>query len=193
MSMDSGTAALRDFERQALAHMDAAYNLAFWLVRERADAEDVVQDAFLRAFRAFDTMTGDDIKPWLLAIVRNVAYRWLSLRKRRTNVIPLDGVLPGADRDAPGPAFEIASDAPSPEDMLLGRADQALVHRALDRLPPAFREAIILREMEELSYRDIARITEAPIGTVMSRLARARDQLKEELTELIAREARNAL
>ncbi|MFZ5675296.1 MAG: sigma-70 family RNA polymerase sigma factor [Pseudomonadota bacterium] len=193
MSMDSGTAALRDFERRALAHMDAAYNLAFWLVRERADAEDVVQDAFLRAFRAFDTVTGDDIKPWLLAIVRNVAYRWLSLRKRRTNVIPLDSVLPSADRDETGLIFEVASDAPSPEDMLLGRADQALVHRALDRLPPAFREAIILREMEELSYRDIARITEAPIGTVMSRLARARDQLKEELTELIAEETRNAL
>lgn len=191
--MDSGTAALRDFERQALAHMDAAYNLAFWLVRERADAEDVVQDAYLRAFRAFATVTGDDIKPWLLAIVRNVAYRWLSVRKRRTNVIPLDSVLPGPDRDETGPVFEIASDAPSAEDMLLGRADQALVHRALDRLPPAFREAIILREMEELSYRDIARITEAPIGTVMSRLARARDQLKEELTELIARETRNAL
>lgn len=193
MSMDSGTAALRDFERQALAHMDAAYNLAFWLVRERADAEDVVQDAYLRAFRAFATMTGDDIKPWLLAIVRNVAYRWLSVRKRRTNVIPLDSVLPNADRDEAGPVFEIASDAPSAEDMLLGRADQALVHRALDRLPPAFRETIILREMEELSYRDIARITEAPIGTVMSRLARARDQLKEELTELIAKETRNAL
>lgn len=193
MSMDSGTAALRDFERQALAHMDAAYNLAFWLVRERADAEDVVQDAYLRAFRAFATVTGDDIKPWLLAIVRNVAYRWLSVRKRRTNVIPLDSVLPNADRDEAGPVFEIASDAPSAEDMLLGRADQALVHRALDRLPPAFREAIILREMEELSYRDIARITEAPIGTVMSRLARARDQLKEELTELIAKETRNAL
>lgn len=193
MSMDSGTAALRDFERQALAHMDAAYNLAFWLVRERADAEDVVQDAYLRAFRAFATMTGDDIKPWLLAIVRNVAYRWLSVRKRRTNVIPLDSVLPNADRDEAGPVFEIASDAPSAEDMLLGRADQALVHRALDRLPPAFREAIILREMEELSYRDIARITEAPIGTVMSRLARARDQLKEVLTELIAKETRNAL
>jgi RNA polymerase sigma factor (sigma-70 family) len=193
MSMDSGTAALRDFERRALAHMDAAYNLAFWLVRERADAEDVVQDAYLRAFRAFATVTGDDIKPWLLAIVRNVAYRWLSVRKRRTNVIPLDSVLPGPDRDDTGPVYEIASDAPSAEDTLLGRADQALVHRALDRLPPAFREAIILREMEEMSYRDIARITEAPIGTVMSRLARARDQLKEELTELIAKEARNAL
>lgn len=193
MSMDSGAAALRDFERRALTHMDAAYNLAFWLVRERADAEDVVQDAFLRAFRAFDTVTGDDIKPWLLTIVRNVAYRWLTLRKRRTNVIPLDSMLPGADRDEPGPTFEIASDAPSAEDMLIGRADQALVHRALDRLPPAFRETIILREMEDMSYRDIARITEVPVGTVMSRLARARDQLREELTELIAREARNAL
>lgn len=186
-------ASLRNFEHLALVHMDAAYNLAYWLVRDRADAEDVVQDAYLRAFRAFDTLTGDDIKPWLLTIVRNVAYRWLSVRKRRTNVIPLDAVPPAFDRDEPGPVREIASDAPSAEDVLLGRADQALVHRALAELPPAFRETIILRELEEMSYQDIARVTEVPIGTVMSRLARARDQLREQLTELMARENRNAL
>ena len=193
MNMDPGTAALRDFERRALAHMDAAYNLAYWLVRDRSDAEDVVQDAYLRAFRAFGTVTSDDIKPWLLTIVRNVAYRWLSVRKRRNNVIPLDTMLPAAGRDETGPALEIASGAPSPEDMLLGRADQALVHQALDQLPPAFRETIVLREMEELSYRDIARITEVPVGTVMSRLARARDQLRDVLAELIAKETKNAL
>lgn len=116
-------ASLRNFERLTLAHMDAAYNLAFWLVRDRADAEDVVQDAYLRAFRAFGTQTGDDVKPWLLAIVRNVAYRWLTVRKRRTNVIPLDTVLPARDRDAAAAALEIASDEPSAEDVLVGRAD----------------------------------------------------------------------
>ncbi|HTN95532.1 MAG TPA: sigma-70 family RNA polymerase sigma factor [Nordella sp.] len=186
-------ASLRNFEHLALVHMDAAYNLAYWLVRDRADAEDVVQDAYLRAFRAFDTLTGDDIKPWLLTIVRHVAYRWLTVRKRRTNVIPLDAMPPAFDRDEAGPVREIASDAPSAEDVLLGRADQALVHRALAELPPAFRETIILRELEEMSYQDIARVTEVPIGTVMSRLARARDQLREQLTELMARENRNAL
>lgn len=186
-------ASLRNFERLTLAHMDAAYNLAFWLVRDRADAEDVVQDAYLRAFRAFGTQTGDDVKPWLLAIVRNVAYRWLTVRKRRTNVIPLDTVLPARDRDAAAAALEIASDEPSAEDVLVGRADQALVRRALAELPPAFRETIILREMEELSYQDIARVTEVPVGTVMSRLARARDQLRDELAELMAKETRNAL
>ena len=183
---------LRSFERQALAHMDAAYNLAFWLVRDRADAEDVVQDAYLRAFRAFDTVTGDDVKPWLLTIVRNVAYRWLSIRKRRNNVVSIDGPEPGGD-DAAAHVLELVSDEPSAEAVLIGRADQALVRQALAGLPPVFREAIILRELEGLSYQDIARVTEAPIGTVMSRLARARDQLRAELRQILARENRNAL
>ena len=90
---------LRDFERQSLAHMPAAYNLAYWLVRNRDDAQDVVQDAYLRAFRANDRRTGDDIKPWLLTIVRNVAYRWLSVRKRSANVISFEGALSGRDGD----------------------------------------------------------------------------------------------
>lgn len=182
--------ALQEFERVAVIHMDAAYNLAYWLVRDRDDAEDVVQDAYLRAFRAFDGVTGKDIKPWLLTIVRHVAYRWLSVRKRRSNVVPLDGAIPGDDDER---AIEVASDAPSAEDMLVGRADQALVRSALAELPPAFREVIVLREFEELSYRDIAEVTGMPVGTVMSRLARGRDQLRERLARLIAKENRNAL
>lgn len=184
-------AALPQFEREALPHMDAAYNLAYWLLRNHADAEDVVQDALLRAFRAADKRQGADIKPWLLTIVRNVAYRWLAVRQRRSNVISLDAALPGRDRD--GDPMEVASDEPSAEDRLVGEAEQTLVRRALSELPPAFREVIVLRELEELRYQHIAQVTGVPIGTVMSRLARARDQLREQLTKLMAKESKNAL
>jgi RNA polymerase sigma-70 factor (ECF subfamily) len=183
---------LHEFERLVLAHMDAAYNLAYWLVRNRDDAEDVVQDAYLRAFRAFDALAGEDVRPWLLTIVRNVAYRWLAVRKRTANVISIEGALAGRDnRDSR--VMELASEEPSAEDMLVGRAEQALVRAALAELPPAFREVIVLRELEGLAYRDIASVTGTPIGTVMSRLARARDQLRERLTHLIAKEDKNAL
>jgi RNA polymerase sigma-70 factor (ECF subfamily) len=183
---------LHEFERSALPHMDAAYNLAYWLVRSRDDAEDVVQDAYLRAFKAFDTLAGEDIRPWLLAIVRNVAYRWLSVRKRSANVISIEGALAGRD-DGDARVMELASEQPSAEDVLVGRAEQALVRAALAELPPAFREVIVLRELEGLAYREIASVTETPIGTVMSRLARARDQLRDRLTHLIAKEDKNAL
>ena len=181
---------LKEFEQVAVVHMDAAYSLAYWLLRDRDDAEDVVQDAYLRAFRAFDTVRGADVKPWLLTIVRHVAYRWLSVRKRTTNVVPLDGALPGGEGDR---MPELASEEPSAEDLLVGRAEQALVRRALAELPPALREVIVLRELEELSYREIAEVTGAPVGTVMSRLARGRDQLRQQLARLIAKENRNAL
>jgi RNA polymerase sigma factor (sigma-70 family) len=183
---------LPEFERLALAHMDAAYNLAYWLVRDRDDAEDVVQDAYVRAFRAYDSVTGEDIKPWLLTIVRNVAYRWLSVRKRDANVISLDGAWSGRDGDDPA-ELQIASEEPSAEDVLVGRAEQALVRAALAELPPAFREVIVLRELEGLTYQEIASVTAVPIGTVMSRLARARDQLRERVTQMMARETKDAL
>ena len=182
---------LANFEREALPHMDAAYNLAYWLLRNHADADDVVQDAFLRAFRAADKRVGADIKPWLLAIVRNVAYRWLDLRQRRSNVISFEAAQPGRDREM-GP-LDVASEEPTPEEMLVGRAEQALVRRALAELPPAFREVIVLREFEELRYQEISEVTGVPMGTVMSRLARARDQLRELLGELLAKENKNAL
>jgi RNA polymerase sigma-70 factor (ECF subfamily) len=182
---------LPDFEREALPHMDAAYNFAYWLLRNHADAEDVVQDAFLRAFRAADKRVGADIKPWLLAIVRNVAYRWLAHRQRRSNVISFDAAQPGRDRELG--VLEVASEEPSPEEMLVGQAEQVLVRRALAELPPVFREVIVLREFEELRYQEIAEVTGVPMGTVMSRLARARDQLREHLGELLAKENKNAL
>ena len=182
---------LPEFERQALPHMDAAYNLAWWLLRNHADAEDVVQDAYLRAFRAADKRLGADIRPWLLTIVRNVAYRWLALRQRRSNVISLEAAFPARDQETG--AWEVASDAPSAEDELIGRVEQALVRRALAELPPAFREVIVLRELEELRYQHIAEVTGVPIGTVMSRLARAREQLRQELARMMAKENKNAL
>jgi RNA polymerase sigma factor (sigma-70 family) len=180
---------IQDFERLLLMHTDAAYNLAYWLVRDPDDAQDVVQDAFLRAFRAQHSVIADDIKPWLLTIVRNVAYRWLSVQKRTANVISFEGALSTRD-DESGRALQVPSEAPSPEDLLMSHADQTLVRNALAELPPAVREVIVLRELEDMSYREIAEITNVPIGTVMSRLARAREQLR---VRLVAKETRNAL
>ena len=181
-----------DFDTEALPHIDAAYNLAFWLVRNQADAQDVVQDAYLRAFKAYRQFNGGDIRPWLLTIVRNVAYRWLSVRKRSANVVSIEDAI--TDRDGNSrPAFEPASEEPSAEDLLISGAERSLIRRALAELAPAFREVIVLRELEGLSYQDIAGVTGIPAGTVMSRLSRARAQLKDILTGLMAKENQNAL
>ena len=185
-------AELSNFERAALPHMDAAYNLAYWLVRSRSDAEDIVQDAYLRAFRAFDSLKGADIRPWLLTIVRNVAYRWLANRSRGANVISFDEAFPGRTGDMAGEA-NIASGAASAEAMLIGEGERALVIAALAELPPIFREVVVLREMEDMSYRDIADVTGVPIGTVMSRLSRARVELKKVLTRLIKKDEPDAV
>ena len=185
-------AGLSSFERAALPHMDAAFNLAYWLLRSRPDAEDAVQEAYLRAFRAYATLTGDDIRPWLLTIVRNCAYRALAKRQRAGNVISFDEAFPARPGEAPAEA-NIASDAPSPEDLLLGEGQRNLVLAALGELRPAFREVVVLREMEGLSYREIADVTGAPIGTVMSRLSRARIELKTILTRLIDKDEPNAV
>jgi RNA polymerase sigma-70 factor (ECF subfamily) len=156
------------FEAQALPHLDAAYNLARWLARSPADAEDIVQDAMLRAWRAFDGFRGGDVRPWLLAIVRNC---WRSAgadTKRRNHT-----ALPEDD------GIALRSDEPDPE----ARAAEASEGRKLDALiallPNEFREVLILREMEDMSYREIAEVTGVPIGTVMSRLARGRAMLRE--------------
>jgi len=154
----------RRFEAQALPHLDAAYNLARWLSRSPADADDIVQDAMLRAFRAFDGFRGGDAKAWILTIVRNCWRSAGTASKRRGHTSLEDETL-------------IADDDPE------GTAIQAGTRRRLDSLvaglPEEFREVLILREMEDLSYREIADITGAPIGTVMSRLARARALLRE--------------
>lgn len=182
---------LPNFERAALPHMDAAYNLAYWLLRSRPDAEDAVQEAYLRAFRAYASLTGDDIRPWLLTIVRNTAYRALAKRQRAGNVISFDEAFPA--RIGENAEANIASDTPSPEDLVLGEGQRTLVLAALAELRPAFREVIVLREMEGLAYREIADVTGAPIGTVMSRLSRARIELKTILTRLIDKDEYNAM
>jgi RNA polymerase sigma factor (sigma-70 family) len=158
----------RSFEAQALPHLDAAYNLARWLSRSPADAEDIVQDAMLRAFRAFDGFRGGDIKPWLLAIVRNCSRNAGADAKRRAHA-----PLPEEHAKA------LVSPEASPETLAVQASESRKLNEAIALLPNEFREALILREMEDMSYREIAEATGAPIGTVMSRLARARAMLKE--------------
>jgi RNA polymerase sigma-70 factor (ECF subfamily) len=175
----------------ALPHLDAAFNLALWLVRSEPDAEDIVQESYMRAFRGFHGFAGTDIKPWLLAIVRNAAYRWLSNRRRAANVISLDEAF-GGPGEEPGES-QIASEDPTPEAQLIGEVDRNLVRSALAELPPIFREAMVLREIEGLAYREISQVTGAPIGTVMSRLARGRRELRKALNRLMEKNKPNAL
>jgi RNA polymerase sigma factor (sigma-70 family) len=162
----------RRFEAQALPHLDAAVNLARWLTRSGADADDVVQDAMLRAWRAFDGFRGGDMRPWLLAIVRNCSRNTAGERKRRAHV-----ALPEEHEGMNGEALTFAG--PSPEEQTIRTDVGRKLDSAIAGLPQEFREVLILREMEDLSYREIARITDAPIGTVMSRLSRARTMLRE--------------
>ena len=179
------------FEQVALPHLEAAHNLAYWLVRSRPDAEDIVQDAFVRAFRAFASFRGGDVRPWLLTIVRNVAYRSLAVRKRGGNVVSIEDAF--APRDESDETREPRSEDPSAEEILIGNAERSLVHGALAKLPQTLREVIILREWEDLSYRAIAEVIGVPIGTVMSRLARARDLLGKHLATLVATETMHVL
>ena len=155
-----------EFERRVLPHLDAAYNLARWLTRDPAAADDVVQEAMLRALRFHLGLRGD-AKPWLLQIVRNVAYAVMAARRKGVEV-PFD-----AESDS------VPAPGDSPEAALSGVQDRALLDRALNALPAELRECLVLRELEEMSYKDIAQVTGAPIGTVMSRLWRARRTLLE--------------
>ncbi|HLY04322.1 MAG TPA: sigma-70 family RNA polymerase sigma factor [Rhizomicrobium sp.] len=161
------------FQAQVLPHLDAAYNLARWLARPPLDADDIVQDAMLRAFRAFDTFRGDNAKPWLLCIVRN-CFLTAAGNARRTRNVP---IAEDDQTDADDPAW--TADAPDPESAAISAGERRRLDEVLALLPREFREVLVLREMEDLSYREIAQITGAPIGTVMSRLARARGLLKE--------------
>ncbi len=181
------------FEQLALPHLDAAYSLAFWLMRDRADAEDVVQDAYVRALRGFDGFRGENMRPWLLAIVRNVAWRALSVRRRATNnVISIEAAYARDGEDASEP-MKIPSDEPSVETRLIEAGDRALLTRALDAMTPLFREALVLREMEELSYEEIATVLGIPRGTVMSRLSRARAELRMHFKGLAQENGKHAV
>jgi RNA polymerase sigma-70 factor (ECF subfamily) len=154
------------FERVMLPHLDDAYTLARYLLRDEHDAQDVVQDAALRALRYFEGFSGDDARAWLLAIVRNCALDWRRRHRVDERSVPFDDVAhgsAGAARDADAAA--------------IAWSERARVQRALDELPFEFREVIVLREVQELRYREISDVLGVPIGTVMSRLARARRQL----------------
>lgn len=155
-----------NFEEVVLPHLDAAYNLARWLSRNEDDAQDVVQEAYLRALKSFGGFHASDGRPWILAIVRNTFYTWV---KRNRFPEPAD--------------FNEAlllkeTDTPDPEQVLVLNSEKRVLREALESLPLEFREVLVMRDLEELSYREIAAVARIPIGTVMSRLARARQKLQ---------------
>jgi RNA polymerase sigma factor (sigma-70 family) len=161
---------LRRFEEAVLPHLDAAHNLARWLTRDGHDAEDVVQEAYLRAYQFCGNFRGADARAWLLAIVRNTCYTWLGRNRAREPATTFDE----EKHSGAGPADD-------PEALLLRGEDKRLLWEALEELAPEFREVIVLRELEGLSYKEIAGVTGIPLGTVMSRLARARERLQQRL------------
>ena len=167
------------FEAAVLPHLGAAFNLARWLTRNHHDAEDLVQEAYLRAFKSFEGFRGGtDGRAWLLTIVRNACYT----RMRQV------GTLPSADVfDEEIHTKEDGS--ATPETLLIEQADARLLQRALEDLPPEFREAIVLREIEGLSYKEMADVAGVPVGTIMSRLARARARLEQRLAQTGRKEA----
>jgi RNA polymerase sigma factor (sigma-70 family) len=165
-----------NFEQAVLPHLDAAYNLARWLTRNEQDAEDVVQEAYLRAFRFFAGFRGGNARAWLMKIVRNTCYTWLHVNRPLQDATEFDENL-----------FPPDSRAPNPEEVVLQNDSGTLMRKALEKLPPNFREVLILRELEGMSYREIADITGMPAGTVMSSLSRARGRLRQVLTGLINR------
>src|ERR1700741_559446 len=157
-------------EQTVLPHLDAAYNFARWLTRNEQDAEDVVQEAYLRAFRFFPGFRGGDARAWLMKIVRNTCYTWLHANRPLQDATEFDENL-----------YPLDSHALNPEQVVLQKDSGALVRKALEMLPTNFREVLILREIEGMSYREIADITGMPAGTVMSSLSRARGRLRQVL------------
>jgi RNA polymerase sigma-70 factor (ECF subfamily) len=168
---------LRCFEQAVLPYLDSAYNLARWLIRNDHDAEDLVQEACLRALKSFDGFHGGDPRAWLLTIVRNSCYTWLQQYRLQKLTTAFDEEIHTAEEHSR-----------SPEALLLGSADARLVKDALEELPPEFREAIVLRELEGMSYKEIAGLCGIPVGTVMSRLARARQRLERYFTGSVNKE-----
>jgi RNA polymerase sigma-70 factor, ECF subfamily len=165
------------FASVVVPYLADALSVALWLTNDRADAEDVVQEACLRAFRAISTFAGGNARAWVLTIVRNSAYSWLA-KNRSRSLVAVDDL--DVDERARAEGGELArANAATPEIELIARADAARLERAISALPTEFREALVLRDMQGLEYREIAEVTGAPVGTVMSRLARARRRLIE--------------
>ncbi|MBV9851313.1 MAG: sigma-70 family RNA polymerase sigma factor [Armatimonadetes bacterium] len=158
------------FEDTVLPHLGAAYNLARWLMRNDQDAEDMVQDACVRAYQSFGGFRGGDSRTWLLRIVRNTCYTQLRQNRAHEPAVSLDEDL-----------HHLPSETPGPEAVLLRHVDAQMLRQAMEELPAEFREVLVLRELEELSYKEIADIAAVPLGTVMSRLARARKRLEQGL------------
>ncbi|MBZ5590413.1 MAG: sigma-70 family RNA polymerase sigma factor [Acidobacteriia bacterium] len=173
----TGQERLQLFESAVVPYLDAAYNLARWLTRDRHDAEDLVQESMLRALTYFDGFCGTDGRAWLLAIVRNAFYTRVKRGRGRVTTVPLDEETLGDDR------------LPDTETVLFQRLEVADLGKAIEGLPAVFREVVVLREIEGLPYREIAEVAGIPIGTVMSRLARARGLLKRRLEGRGGREA----
>jgi RNA polymerase sigma-70 factor (ECF subfamily) len=163
-----------NFERAVLPHLDAAYNLARWLMRNEQDAQDVAQEAYLRAFRFIPGFRGGDARAWLLKIVRNTCYTWLHANRQLQDAAEFDENF-----------FPPGSCALNPEEAVLQKDSDTLVRKALEKLPANFREVLVLRELEGMSYREIAGITGMPAGTVMSSLSRARGRLRQVLTTFV--------
>jgi RNA polymerase sigma-70 factor (ECF subfamily) len=172
------TARRERFERTVLPHLDAAYNLARWLTRNDQDAQDVTQEACLRAFRFFDGYQGGNLRAWLLTIVRNTCYTWLHQNRRADSTELFNEEIHSSE--LPGNA--------DPEMQALASADKETLRRALEELPDVFREALVLREIEGMSYKEIADVTSVSLGTVMSRLARARIRLRQSLSVGLGKE-----
>ena len=173
------TARRERFEQTVLPHLDAAYNLARWLTRNEQDAQDVTQEAFLRAFRFFDGYQGGNMRAWLLTIVRNTCYTWLHKNRPPESAVEFDEEIHS----------EESSGIADPEIQALARADKETLRRALEELPDVFREALVLRELEGMSYKEIADVTSVSLGTVMSRLARGRTRLRESLSLSLGKES----
>ncbi|HWY69365.1 MAG TPA: sigma-70 family RNA polymerase sigma factor [Terriglobales bacterium] len=163
------------FEALVLPHLDSAFNLARWMARNTTDAEDVAQEAMMRAFRFFDTFRGEDARVWLLTIVRNTYLTWVRRQLPQQNSAEFDERL-----------HTDIETALTPESEFLRQATAEQVRRAIENLPAEFREVILMRELEQLSYKEIAAVTRSPLGTVMSRISRGRSMLRQ----LIAGERR---
>jgi RNA polymerase sigma-70 factor (ECF subfamily) len=160
------------FEQTFLPHLSAAYNLARWLTRDDADADDLVQASYVRALKAFGGFRGTNSRAWLLTIVRNACYSWVEQKRARGPVTSFDEQI-----------HAVGSESMDPEKRLLRDDQVQRIRRAVEELPHELREVVVLRELEGLSYKEIAAVAEIPMGTVMSRLARARERLRDRLCD----------
>lgn len=170
------------FEQLILPYLSDAYNLARWMTRNPEDAKDIVQEALIRAFRFFEGYHEGSAKAWLLTIVRNTGYTWL----RQNRAQEIENVFEDE-------ALEVPERSPSPEMQMIQSAHQELLHKALEMLPLEFREIVILRDLEGFSYKEVVAITGLPLGTVMSRLSRARTRLQREVMERAGKEIEREL